>query len=297
MINAGYYLLYGVIWLISLIPFPVMYVLSDLLFLVNFYVVGYRKKVVFRNLRKAFPEKTPVEIRQLAKRFYRHFSDFIVEFPKMLTMGDRVIDKRMHFADLDVIEQLAEEKKDIALVAAHYNNWEWMAFFPPKVTHKFLPIYRPLQSRNMDRLTRHLRDRKGAILVAMEQVFREALKYRRENKLFSVYFLADQRPPRTSRFWTTFLSQEVAFFEGMEKLSRKLGLAVVFMEIHKVKRGHYEARFTKLFDDASITRENEVMLRCIHEMERLIREQPEYWLWSHNRFKHARPEGTELIRP
>ena len=111
MINAGYYLLYGVIWLISLIPFPVMYVLSDLLFLVNFYVVGYRKKVVFKNLRKAFPEKTPVEIRHLAKRFYRHFSDFIVEFPKTLSAGDRVMDERMRFANLDVIEQLAKKGK------------------------------------------------------------------------------------------------------------------------------------------------------------------------------------------
>lgn len=290
-------MLFALMWLISLIPFPVMYLISDLLFLVNYHVIGYRKKVVFSNLKKAFPEKSPEEIRQLARRFYRHFSDFIVEFPKCLSVSQREMDKRLRFANLEVIKELAAAQKDVALVAAHYNNWEWLTFFPVKIDHKFLAIYRPLQSRNMDHLSRRIRTRKGAILVPMEQVFREALNRRNAKQLFSVYFLADQRPPRTSRFWTTFLNQEVAFFEGMEKLSRKLGLAVVFMEIHKVKRGHYEARFTKLFEDASETRENEVMLRCIREMERLIRDQPEYWLWSHNRFKHARPEGTGLIRP
>ena len=154
-----------------------------------------------------------------------------------------------------------------------------------------------LQNKMVDRLSRRIRGRDNPALVPMEHVYREALNYRSANKRYCIWFLADQRPPRTNRFWTTFLNQEVSFFEGVEKLSRKLGLAVVFLDIRKTKRGHYEARFIKLFDNAAQTTENEVLLRCIHEMEKEIKETPEFWLWSHKRFKHKRPEQVKLITP
>jgi KDO2-lipid IV(A) lauroyltransferase len=131
----------------------------------------------------------------------------------------------------------------------------------------------------------------------METVYRAAVNLRNEQKLFMIYFLADQRPPRTSRYWTRFLNQEVAFYDGVEKLSRKLQLAVVFADIKKTGRGRYEAHLKKLFDNAAETSENEVMHACVREMENEILRQPEFWLWSHNRFKHSRPESISLIEP
>jgi KDO2-lipid IV(A) lauroyltransferase len=132
-------------------------------------------------------------------------------------------------------------------------------------------------------------------MVPMEGIFREAVKNRSEGRLFTIWFLADQRPPRNSKFWTRFLNHETAFFEGVEKLSRKLDLAVVFLDVQKVRRGYYEVTLKKLFDNAGQTKENEVTLACIREMEDEIRKKPEFWLWSHKRFKHTRPENINLI--
>jgi KDO2-lipid IV(A) lauroyltransferase len=297
MRSLGYYLLFGFTWLISLIPFWLIYRISDLLYFVNFYLIRYRKNVVYKNLRLSFPEKDEKEIDRIARAFYRHFGDFLVESIKCISMTKRQHAKRFRFPNIELIRQLEAEKKDFTLVSAHYNNWEWMFFFPSQMIHKFIVIYRPLQNKVVDRLTRRIRGRDNPALVPMEHVYRESLNYRSANKPFCIYFLADQRPPRTSRFWTTFLNQEVPFFEGMEKLSKKLGLAVVFMDIQKVKRGHYEARFIKLFDNASLTAENEVMFSCIHEIEKEIVNKPEFWLWSHNRFKHKRPEQAKLQKP
>lgn len=295
MNNLGYYLIYGCVRLVSAIPFWLMYCISDVLYFVNYYFVRYRKSIVFKNLRIAFPDKAPEEITRLARLFFRHFSDFIVEYAKCLSMSDAQVNKRFRYANIEVIRQLEDEKKDFALVAAHYCNWEMMTFFQRSANHRFMPIYRPLQNTSMDRLTRSIRGRDNAFLVPMEHVFREALKFRKEAQQFSVFFLADQRPPRTSRFWTTFLNHEVAFFEGVEKISRKLNMAVVFMDMQKTARGKYEVHFTRLFDNAAAVPENQVMLRCIREMESQIRRKPEFWLWSHNRFKHSRPDGVALI--
>ena len=295
MQSLGYYLLFGFTWIISLIPFWLIYRISDLLYYINFY--WFRKEVVYKNLRLSFPEKSDAEIDRIAIAYYRHFSDFLVESIKCVSMSKRQYAKRFIYKNIEVIRQLEAEKKDFALVCAHYNNWEWLFFFPSRMIHKFIAIYRPLQNKVVDRLSRYIRGRDNPALVPMEHVYREALYYRSAKKLYSILFLADQRPPRTSRFWTTFLNQEVPFFEGVEELSRKLGLAVVFMDLRKTRRGHYEAVFVKLLNNAAQTSENEVLLRCVHEMENEIKRAPEFWLWSHNRFKHKRPEQAKLITP
>jgi Kdo2-lipid IVA lauroyltransferase/acyltransferase len=295
MASLGYYLLFCIAWLLSLIPFWLLYRISDFLYLLNYYIIGYRKKIVYKNLQLSFPNKSPDEIKRIARAFYRHFSDFLLESVKCLSIPLKQHQKRFRFANLELIQKLEEEKRDFALVSSHYNNWEWMIFFPAMMIHKFLAIYRPLQNKTVDRLSRRIRGRYDPVLVPMERVFKEALKFRAQHRLFSIWFLADQRPPRTSQFWTRFLNQEVAFFEGVEKISRKLDLVVVFLDIRKIKRGYYEARFVKLFDHVSATRENEVILTCIKEMEKEITARPEFWLWSHNRFKHSRPKQTNLI--
>jgi KDO2-lipid IV(A) lauroyltransferase len=140
-----------------------------------------------------------------------------------------------------------------------------------------------------------MRERHHAAMFPMESIYREGLKHRGENRLFSIWFLADQRPSRNSKFWTSFLNHEAAFFEGVEKISRKLELAVVFLDTQKVRRGYYEVTLKKLFDNAAVTGENEVTLACVREMEEEIRKKPAYWLWSHKRFKHSRPENCKLI--
>ncbi len=169
----GYYLLFGFTWLLSIIPFWMLYRLSDILYLVNFYILGYRKEVVYRNLRNSFPEKDSAEIDRLAGAFYRHFCDFLLESIKGLTVSERELDKRFRYKDLDLIQQLEVENRDIALVSAHYNNWEWLILFAAKITQRFLAIYRPLNNKTMDRLTQRIRGRSQPVLTPMEHIFRE----------------------------------------------------------------------------------------------------------------------------
>jgi KDO2-lipid IV(A) lauroyltransferase len=266
-----------------------------MLFLITYYIVRYRKKTVFGNLRSSFPEKPEREIIQMAKAFYRHFCDFLLEAIISIRIPVNKLDRRMKFLNPEVFRELAMNKRNFALVSSHYNNWEWLINVPLKMAHNVLVIYRPLNNKVVDRLSLYMRSRNKLLMTPMENIYREALKYRSANQLFSVWFLADQRPPKNSRFWTTFLNHETAFFEGVEKISRKLELAVVFMDVQKVRRGYYEVTLKKLFDNAVVTAENEVTLACIREIEDEIISRPEFWLWSHKRFKHSRPEHINLI--
>ena len=295
MISLQYYLLFALTWLVSLIPFRLLYGISDLLFVVTFHLARYRKKTVYRNLRNSFPENTDVENDKLARAFYRHFCDFLLESIKCIRIPIEQLDKRMRFINPEIFDELAREGKNFALVSSHYNNWEWLMHIPLKMRHDFLVIYRPLKNKAVDRLSGYMRGRFKPILIPMENIYRQGLKYKSENRLFSIWFIADQRPPRSSKFWTRFLNQETPFFEGVEKISARLGLAVVFMDVQKVSRGHYEVTFKRLFDDASATAENKVLLTCIQEMEDEIRKKPEFWLWSHKRFKHIKPEQINLV--
>ena len=295
MTSLQYYLLFGFTWTVALIPFWLLYRISDLLYFIAFYFIRYRKKTVFSNLRNSFPEKSEHEIRKLAKAFYRHFCDFILESFKCIRIPADKLDERMKFINPEIFQELERENKNFALVSAHYNNWEWLMNLPLKMAHKFLVIYRPLKSKPIDRLSLYMRGRHKPVMIPMEGIFRQGLKYRSENRLFSIWFIADQRPPRTSKFWTRFLHQETPFFEGVEKISVKLNLAIIFLDIRKVSRGHYEVTLKKMFDHAAETRENEIMLACVKEMENEILRGPEFWLWSHKRFKHKRPENIKLI--
>jgi KDO2-lipid IV(A) lauroyltransferase len=144
-------------------------------------------------------------------------------------------------------------------------------------------------------LVKYMRTRYGLLMYSMDSVFREALKRKSENRLFGVWFLADQRPPRNSRFWTRFLNHETAFFEGVEKISKKLDMAVVFIDMQKVKRGYYEVHYELLFESTAHVPEDEITLTCVKKIEEEIRRKPEYWLWSHKRFKHVRPDTIKLI--
>jgi KDO2-lipid IV(A) lauroyltransferase len=290
-----YYLAFALLWLFSLIPYRIMYMISDMLYFIIFYGVKYRRKVVFKNLHKAFPDKSEVEITGIAKAFYRHFSDFLLEITKCIRVPADTLNKRMKLINPEIFDELALQNKNFALVSAHYNNWEMMSHLSLAMKHRCIIIYRPLKNKISDRISFYMRSRFGIIMLPMDNVFRESLKYYNEKKLFSVWFLADQRPPRNSKFWTIFLNQETAFFEGAEKISAKLGMAVVFIDIQKVRRGFYEVRFEKIIENATSLQANEVTLTCVRKMEEEIVRTPAFWLWSHKRFKHTRPEGTKLI--
>lgn len=296
MQRLSYFIIFALTWLLAKMPFFLLYRISDLMFFLVYYVTPYRKKVVFDNLRNAFPEKSEAEIQKIARKFYRHLCDFLLESVKPLTMSRQQISKRFKYMNLEVIEAFNNQKRNFAVVSGHYGNWEFNHNLTHFAKREGIGIYRPLQNKPMDMLFRKIRCRyRGNILTPMENVYKAALQLHNSQKPYLIWFIADQRPPRSNRFWTIFLNQPTSFYNGVEKLSRKLDLAVVYMHVEKVKRGFYEVTFKKLFDHVAVLPENAVTLAFVDELEAEIRQKPEFWLWSHKRWKHKPPEKTEII--
>jgi KDO2-lipid IV(A) lauroyltransferase len=292
-----YYTLLALVWLVSRLPFFVLYRISDLMYLVSFYVFHYRKKTVFNNLRNAYPEKPETEIRQIARKFYRYLCDFLLESLKPCTLSIEELNRRFRYTNPEMMQELNARGTNYALVSGHYCNWELGSAISVHAKRDALVIYRPLQNKNMDRLFLKIRSRfKGTILTPMEHVFRVAVDYRNKKKPFFIWFIADQRPPRNNKFWTTFLHQPTSFFNGVEKLSHKLNLAILYMHVTRVKRGFYEVTLKKLFNSVQDQPENAVTLSFVRELEEEINKEPQYWLWSHKRWKY-KPDETTVIVP
>ncbi len=184
------------------------------------------------------------------------------------------------------------KNKDVALVSGHYGNWEWMVNFPEKIRYKFLVIYRPLKVKSVDKIIRNIRGKYGAIMIPAKETYKEVLKYKQNSQHVILWSLVDQRPPRRNKYWTKFLNQDTSFYTGYEKIAQKLNMAVVFMTVKKLKRGYYNVRFKKLYENTSGFPDYEITNKVIKTLEDSIAERPEYWLWSHNRWKHKR-EITE----
>jgi KDO2-lipid IV(A) lauroyltransferase len=289
MSAIGYYLFYGLNWIITLLPLRVLYIFSDLFYYFFYYFPGYRRKVVRTNLRNSFPEKSEKEIITIEKKFYHHLCDLFIETFKLTHMSSRQIMKRMQLANPELLEKLFNEGRDIAAVLAHYGNWEWFLCLPLYSSLKFVSIYKPLTNKRFDRFMIDNRSRYGMVLTPMQHVVREVIN-NKKNNIRSLYsFLTDQTPPKGDiKFWTNFLNQETPVYLGVEKIASKYDMAVVFFNIQKVKRGQYYLTVELLLDHTSGLPEHFITETHVKRLEEIIREHPEYWVWSHKRWKHNR---------
>ncbi|MDO9613571.1 MAG: lysophospholipid acyltransferase family protein [Bacteroidota bacterium] len=271
-------------------PFWLLYICADLIYLISYYVVGYRKKTVFRNLKNSFPEKSDQEIHRIAIAFYRHFADLVVETIKSFQISEETLKKRIRYKNPEVLNELYVQGKSVALLSGHYGNWEWTMAMPKFIQHQLNVIYRPMQNKQIDTFMKKVRSRFGMLLIPAQTSLRTILEIEKSGQLSATYYLADQTALYDTKYWMMFLNQETPVFPGPEKVASRLKQALVFMDIQKVRRGYYEVEFTKLFDDASQTKEFEVTKTHVKFLEEIIRNRPEFWLWSHKRWKHTRPE-------
>jgi KDO2-lipid IV(A) lauroyltransferase len=275
-------------------PFWLIYFWADLLYFISYYVIEYRKKTVIQNLKNSFPEKTNQEIKTITQKFYRHFADLVVETIKAFQMSEASFRKRFHFNNPEVLNELYEQEKSVALLSGHYGNWEWTIALPKFIQHQVNVIYRPIQDETFDHYMKNLRSQFGMFMMPARISGRTMLELEKAGQLSATYYLTDQTALKDTDYWMMFLNQETAVFPGAEKVASKFRQAVVFMDIQKVRRGYYEVQFTKLFDDASLTKEYEVTKAHTRFLEEIIRKRPELWLWSHKRWKHKRPEHILL---
>ena len=286
----GYYLFYGINWIFTLLPLPVLYIFSDFLYLVLYYVVSYRRNVVATNLKNSFPEKTDKELKVIEKKFYRHLSDLLIETFKSTHMTRANQKKRFTYSNLEVIDRLREEKRDIIAVLGHYNNWEWPTLLPYYLKYKTIIIYKPLQNKYFDSFINNHRSEHGIVLTPTSQVIREIINYRKNDINTVSVFISDQIPSKGDiKYWTTFLNQDTAVFTGAGKIASKYDMAVVFFHVQKVKRGYYNLNIELLFDHTEGLSEEVITEKHVRRLEEIIKEKPEYWIWSHRRWKHKKP--------
>ena len=290
LVNLCSYLGYGMLWGVSFLPLPVMYLMTDVLFVVLFYGVHYRRKVVDMNLRNSFPEKSEEERKRIARKYYRHWCDTFAEFYKLWHISEDEIKRRCVMVNVDVPHRYFEQGRSVIAFSGHYGNWEMMYSY--KLWEKnveLVPIYKPIHNKVFDRMTCKIRSRFGATPLAKADTLRVMLRNQQEGKITMTGFIGDQTPNRRSlHFWTRFLNQDTAVLEGTERIARKLNQPVVFVNMRKVKRGHYHAEFYDLCSDPQSLELGELTRMHIRMLERFIREEPAYWLWSHRRWKHKR---------
>jgi KDO2-lipid IV(A) lauroyltransferase len=280
----GFYIFFGINWIMTLLPLSVLYFFSDFIYLLLYYFPSYRRKVVATNLKNSFPAKTDEELKIIEKKFYRHLADLVVEIFKLTHMNKAQMMRRFTVTNIEILDKLLAEKRDTIAVLGHYNNWEWMTILPNYTKYKAVSIYKPLQNKYFDKFLNNLRSKNEMVLTPMSSIIRELLNDRKNNINTLSAFISDQIPARGDiKFWTTFLNQDTAVYLGAEKVASKYDMAIVYFHIQKIKRGYYNLNIELLFEHTAGLPE------YLKRLEEIINEKPEYWIWSHRRWKHKRP--------
>jgi KDO2-lipid IV(A) lauroyltransferase len=275
--------------LFRFVPFFLLYGISWSVYIVAYYFVGYRKKTVFINLVNSFPEKSPEEIKSIAKRFYRNFCDVLAETVKGLTMSESSLTKRFRVLNPDLLNNLFHQDKSVISVGAHYANSEWGKILGKQLMHPMIIIYSPFMNKYLDNYNNRNRVRFGMKVIPLVKTLRVFNELKGDPHCFIMG--VDQRPfDQKSSLWLTFLNQETPCHKGYEQLARKFNIPVLYSNIQRVRRGYYTLEYITLCEDPSTVEEGIIVQLFMKTLEEIIRKKPEDWIWSHNRWKYKKTE-------
>ena len=297
-----YYISLALLFVLNKLPFFILYLISDFLYFLVYYVVRYRRGIVRRNLVGSFPEKDIKEIVRIEKKFYSSLCDWFVEMIKYYGMSEKQIRKRMVMTGLDEAYRIVGEGRSCVCYMGHFFNWEYMTSLSLYFNDKNLvvgDIYHPLENKRFDKLMKRMRDQFGAESITMANTLRRIVQITKEKKKYLIGFVADQVPTWESiNHWVDFLHRDTPVFTGTEKIARRTQAALFFVRVKRVKRGYYTAHFELFAEDASAMEEFEPTNRYYELLEKEIKENPELWLWTHNRWKRTRAgyEERERVR-
>jgi KDO2-lipid IV(A) lauroyltransferase len=284
-----YLLVYPFLWCISMLPFRLLYIFSDFVYLIVYYIIGYRKKTVRENLALALPHLSDDERLVIEKKSFQHLCDMFLEMIKTMTISTKEINNRFVFTNLEVYKKLEEQDKSIAMMLAHYASYEWVISMNSYITFNGYAIYKKIANPYFDKLVRDIRSRFKAYLITTKETIPQIISNKKNNSLSIYGFASDQSPKVTSAFhWQKFMSIEVPVHTGAEILSKKYDMNVIFLKVKKVKRGYYEASFEVLSENAKEVPNYEITDKFLKLVEQQIYEAPEYYLWTHKRWKHKR---------
>lgn len=295
-----YYIIFGLWYIMSLFPLRVLYIMSDGMFYLIYYMVRYRRPLVRKNLSDSFPNKPEKEIVRIEKEFYSWFCDYIVETIKLLSISERQIKRRMRFSGTKLLKNQFAKGRSCAVYLGHYCNWEWVTSLPLTVGNAAIcaQIYHVLENSMFDKLFLRLRNRMGAVSIPMAETLRQIVKFRNEGKPMVIGFIADQIPFWNNiHYWTDFLHHDTPVLTGTERIARKADFTVFYLDIRRESRGYYVAEFKLLTESPGCLPEYGVTELYWRELEKTIKRQPHLWLWTHNRWKRTREEWEYRIDP
>ena len=288
-----YYLLYGVWYAFSLLPMRVHYVLSDLIYLIVYRLIGYRRELVRRHLAGCFSTKSEQERRQIERGFYHWFCDYIVETVKLMTISKENLMKRMKFKGVELVNEAVENGQSVAVYLGHYCNWEWVTSIPYWYTSKAHSgqIYHVLENPVFDRLFLKLRHRTGAESIPMAEILRRLATYRQQKQPVVIGYISDQAPFWNNiHHWLQFLEHDTPVLTGTERLARSAGHMVLYLDMRRVKRGYYEGELKLISRDPKQTKDYELTDAYFSMLEKSILRDPQCYLWTHNRWKRSHEE-------
>lgn len=289
-----YALLFGWVKIHALLPMRVLYVLSDILYVLIYHITGYRVKVVRRNIKAAFPDKSDKQLRHIERDFYHHFADYVVETFKLAHISLEELQKRAFLRNPEMVDELMSKGHTcFVLLMGHYGNWEWFSGSTTRFADsRIYQIYRPLNNKAFDRLFIYLRTRFGSYGIIKKDTVRDMIKLKKDGTRSVVIFLADQTPSEANlHYWTTFLNQDSSILTGPERIARKLDLPVIFLDTQKTARGYYTVDMKLIAEHPKQTPEYWITEQYARLMEKCIDRNPAYWLWTHKRWKYTRKDS------
>ncbi|MCP9199864.1 lipid A biosynthesis acyltransferase [Gramella sp. GC03-9] len=295
-----FWIVYPILWLISILPFRLFYAFSDLVFFLVYRVFGYRRKTVQQNLNLVFPEKDEKEIKRIEKDFYRHMCDMFLEMIKSISISEEELQKRFVLKNEEYLRDLESRNKSLIVMCGHYASYEWMiAIQLLGLKFKSYGIYKRIRNTYFDNLVKRIRGRFDGILIHTYIATETIIKNQEAGVLANYAMIADQTPKLSkSRLWIDFLGIRVPVFDGSERLARRLDMNVAYLHVEKVGRGFYEARLKPITEHAAQEPDHHITRSFIGMLEEQIRKKPEYYLWTHKRWKHRNepiPENAEII--
>jgi KDO2-lipid IV(A) lauroyltransferase len=283
-------LLYPILWLISMLPFRLLYLFSDGVYFLLYHIIGYRKKVVRQNIAMALPHLSAKERLAIEKKFYQHLCDLFLEMIKTMTISKKELDNRYRFANIDLYLELEKQQKSIAVFMAHYASYEWAISMNSIINFEGYAIYKKISNKYFDKLVRDIRSKFKATLITNKETIK-TIELNAKNNHLGVYGFASDQSPQLSKthHWAPFMGIESPVHTGAEMLAKRFNMNVLFLKTKKVKRGYYEATFEYLAEHPSEVPNYEISEAFLKKVEGQILEAPEYYLWTHKRWKHRKP--------
>ena len=287
-----YILIYPILWIISILPFPIFYLFSDFICFLTYNIIGYRKKVVRANIKLALPHLSDKERLAIEKKFYSHMCDMFLEMIKTITISQKEIEKRFTFSNMEVYYELEKKNKSIALMCAHYASYEWVVSMNYHIHCKGFGIYKKLSNPYFDKLVKRIRSKFKAELITTKQTIPTIAENHKNNVLGIYGFASDQSPKANAAYhWAPFMGHIVPVHTGAEILAKRFDMNVIFLKVKKVKRGYYEASFEILSEDVKSVPNYEITDKFLKLVEEQIYEAPEFYLWTHKRWKHSKEKA------